>query len=63
MKAEKEEKEEGAIPATEHLETATRRMVKIAETGQSIQKELQNVVDKLKLDLEDLKGTTVDQEG
>lgn len=62
MKAEKKEKEEGVAPATEHLETATRRMVTIAETGQSIQKELQNVVDKLKLDLEDLKGAAVDQE-
>ena len=31
-------------------------MVKIAETGEDVQKELKHVVDKLKLDLEDLKG-------
>lgn len=62
MKAEKEEKKEKDSPAIEQLETSTLQMVKIAETGESVQKELKNIVDQLKLDLEDLKGAAVDEE-
>jgi len=62
MRAEKKEENETVTPAAEQLEKSTRRMVKIAETGESIQKELKNVVDRMKLDLEDLKGAAVDQE-
>ena len=61
MRAEKKEEKESDTPAIEQLERSTRRMVKIAETGESIQKELKNVVDRLKLDLEDLKGAAVDE--
>lgn len=60
MKAEKEEKEEESAPEVKFLKETTRRMVDIAETGQVVQKELKNVVDRLKLDLEDLKGAAVD---
>ena len=62
MRAEKKEEDETGTPAAEQLEKSTRRMVKIAETGETIQKELKNVVDRMKLDLEDLKGAAVDQE-
>lgn len=61
MKAEKEEEKEDSAPEVDYLEAATRRMVKIAETGEVVQKELKNVVDRLKLDLEDLKGAAVDE--
>lgn len=61
MKAEKEEKEENSAPETEYLEAATKQMVKIAETGEIVQKELKNIVGQLKLDLEDLKGAAVDK--
>lgn len=61
MRAEQKEEKEKGTPATEQLEKSTRRMVKIAETGQTIQKELKEVVDRLKLDLEDLKGAAVDE--
>ena len=61
MRAEKDEEKDAETPAVEQLERSTRRMVKIAETGQEIQKELKNVVDRMKLDLEDLKGATVDE--
>lgn len=62
MRAEKKEEDDTETPAVEQLERSTRRMVKIAETGESIQKELKNVVDRMKLDLEDLKGAAVDEE-
>ena len=62
MRAEKKEENETETPAVEQLEKSTRRMVKIAETGEDIRKELKNVVDRMKLDLEDLKGAAVDQE-
>ncbi len=61
MRAEKKEEKDTETPAIEQLERSTRRMVKIAETGEAIQKELKNVVDRLKLDLEDLKGAAVDE--
>jgi len=61
MRVEKKEEDDTETPAVEQLERSTRRMVKIAETGESIQKELKNVVDRLKLDLEDLKGAAVDE--
>lgn len=61
MRAEKKEEREAETPAVEQLERSTRRMVKIAETGQEIRKELKNVVDRMKLDLEDLKGAAVDE--
>ena len=61
MKAKKEEKEESAATETEFLEAATRQMVKIAETGEIVQKELKNIVDQYKLDLADLKGAAVDE--
>ena len=61
MRAEKDEEKDAETPAVEQLERSTRRMVKIAETGQEIQKELKNVVDRMKLDLEDLKGAAVDE--
>lgn len=61
MKAEKEEKKEKETPEFTHLEAATKQMVKIAETGEVVQKELKNIVDQLKLDLEDLKGAAVDE--
>ena len=62
MKAEKEEEREENTPAMEQPEVFTGRMVKIAETGEMVQKELKNIVDRLKLDLEDLKGAAVDEE-
>lgn len=37
-------------------------MVKVAETGEQVQKELKHIVDRLKLDLEDLKGAAVDED-
>lgn len=61
MRAEKKEERDTETPAVEQLERSTRRMVKIAETGNAIQKELKNVVDRMKLDLEDLKGAAVDE--
>lgn len=61
MKAEKEEKKETDSPAIEGLQASTMQMVKIAETGEAVQKELKNIVDQLKLDLEDLKGAAVDE--
>ena len=61
IRAEKKEEKDAETPAIEQLERSTRRMVKIAETGESIQKELKNVVDRMKLDLEDLKGAAVDE--
>lgn len=61
MKAKKEEKEDSAAPMGEFLEAATKQMVKIAETGEIVQKELKNIVDQFKLDLEDLKGAAVDE--
>ena len=61
MRAEKKEENETETPAAEQLEKSTRRTVKIAETGEAIQKELKNVVDRMKLDLEDLKGAAVDE--
>lgn len=62
MKAEKEEEKESDGPEFGQLEEATRRMVKITETGVEVQKELKNIVNQLKLDLEDLKGAAVDEE-
>lgn len=62
MKAEKKEEKEEDAPAMEQPEVFTGRMVKIAETGETVQKELKNIVDRLKLDLEDLKGAAVDEE-
>lgn len=62
MRAEKKEEREEDTPAMEQWEVSTRQMVKIAETGETVQKELKNIVDRLKLDLEDLKGATVDEE-
>ena len=62
MRAEKKEEREEDTPAMEQLEVSTRQMVKIAETGETVQKELKNIVDRLKLDLEDLKGAAVDEE-
>lgn len=59
LKAEQGKEEE--LPGVESLERATKRMVKIAEVGEDVQKELKHVVDKLKLDLEDLKGAVVDE--
>lgn len=61
MKKEKEEEKKDIAPEMEYLEAATRQMVKIAETGEMVQKELKNIVDQLKLDLEDLKGAAVDE--
>ncbi len=63
MKAKKEEREEkeGASPETDYVTAATRQMVKIAETDEKVQQELQNIVSQMKLDLEDLKGAAVDQ--
>ncbi|MBP3618078.1 MAG: hypothetical protein J6J38_08590 [Lachnospiraceae bacterium] len=61
MKAEKEDKKETDSPAIEGLEASTMQMVKIAETGEAVQKELKNIVDQMKLDLEDLKGAAVDE--
>ncbi len=61
MRAEKKEETETETPAVEQLQKSTKRMVKIAETGEAIQKELKNVVDRMKLDLEDLKGAAVDE--
>ncbi len=62
MRAEKKEDGESETPAVEQLEKSTKRMVKIAETGEAVRKELKNVVDRMKLDLEDLKGAAVDEE-
>ena len=61
MRAEKKEESDTETPAVEQLERSTRRMVKIAETSETVQKELKNVVDRMKLDLEDLKGAAVDE--
>ncbi|MCH5273447.1 MAG: hypothetical protein J1E35_07215 [Lachnospiraceae bacterium] len=61
MKAEKEEKEEDTALDPDYIDAATKQMVKIAQTGESVQKELQNIVKQLKLDLEDLKGAAVDE--
>lgn len=61
MRAEKKEENSDEAPAVEQLEKSTRRMVKIAETNEVVQKELKNVVDRMKLDLEDLKGAAVDE--
>lgn len=61
MRAEKEEERGEDTPAVEQLERSTGRMVKIAETGEMVQKELKNIVDRMKLDLEDLKGIEVDE--
>ena len=61
MKAEKEEKKDTDSPAIEGLQASTMQMVKIAETGEMVQKELKNIVDQMKLDLEDLKGAAVDE--
>lgn len=59
-KAEKEEKEEDTAPEVDYMEAATKQIVKLSENGETVQKELQHIVDRLKLDLEDLKGATVD---
>lgn len=59
-KAEKEEREEDTAPEVDYMEAATKQIVKLSENGETVQKELQHIVDRLKLDLEDLKGTTVD---
>lgn len=63
MKAKKEEREEkeGASPETDHITAASKHMVKIAETDEKVQQELQNIVNQMKLDLEDLKGAAVDE--
>lgn len=63
MKAKREEREEReeASPETDYITAATKQMVKISETGEKVQRELQNIVDQLKLDLEDLKGAAVDK--
>jgi len=63
MKAEKDEEEgdDNDTPAVEQLERSTGRMVRIAETGEMVQKELKSIVNQLKLDLEDLKGIEVDE--
>lgn len=61
MRAEKEEKEKDT-PELGDRQTVSGQIVKLAETNQTVQKELQQVVDQLKLDLEDLKGAAVDRE-
>lgn len=61
MRAEKEEKEKDA-PEFDDRQNVSGQIVKLAETNQTVQKELQQVVDQLKLDLEDLKGAAVDRE-
>lgn len=63
MKAKREEREEReeASPEVDYVTAATKQMVKISETGEKVQRELQNIVDQLKLDLEDLKGAAVDK--
>lgn len=61
MRAEKEEKEKDA-PELDDRQTVSGQIVKLAETNQTVQKELQQVVEQLKLDLEDLKGAAVDRE-
>ncbi len=63
MKAEKagEEDDDDDTPAMEQLERSAGRMVRIAETGEMVQKELKSIVNQLKLDLEDLKGIEVDE--
>lgn len=61
MKAEKKEEKDEDLPVTEQLEASTIQMVKVAETGEQVQKELKHIVDRLKLDLEDLKGAAVDE--
>ncbi len=61
MRAEKEEKEKDA-PRLDDRQTVSGQIVKLAETNQTVQKELQQVVEQLKLDLEDLKGAAVDRE-
>lgn len=60
MKAKQEEKKESAVPVGISLEAADAQMVKLAETGEIVQKELKSIVDQLKLDLNDLKGAAVD---
>lgn len=62
MKAEKEDERDEESPALERLEASTIQMVKVAETGELVQKELKHIVDRLKLDLEDLKGAAVDED-
>lgn len=62
MKAEKEEERDEESPVTERLGASTIQMVKAAETGEQVQKELKHIVDRLKLDLEDLKGAAVDED-
>ena len=62
MKAEKEEQKDEDSPVMERLEASTIQMVKVAETGEQVQKELKHIVDRLKLDLEDLKGAAVDED-
>lgn len=59
-KEEREEREDSSLDA-DYVTAATRQMVKIAETDEKVQQELQNIVSQLKLDLEDLKGAAVDQ--
>lgn len=61
MRAEKEEKEKDT-PELDDRQTVSGQIVKLAETNQTVQKELQQVVEQLKLDLEDLKGAAVDRE-
>ncbi len=61
MKGEKEEEKDEESPVMERLEASTIQMVKVAETGELVQKELKHIVDRLKLDLEDLKGAAVDE--
>lgn len=62
MKAEKEDERDEESPALERLEASAIQMVKVAETGELVQKELKHIVDRLKLDLEDLKGAAVDED-
>ncbi len=62
MKAEEKKEKDEESPAVERLEASTIQMVKVAETGEQIQKELKHIVDRLKLDLEDLKGAAVDED-
>lgn len=54
--AENERKQEEAEKEAEKTE----QIVKLSENGETVQKELQHIVDRLKLDLEDLKGVAVD---
>ncbi len=60
MEVKKEERKETGIPETISTEAAGGQLVRLAETGEIVQKELKSIVNQLKLDLNDLKGAAVD---